>query len=49
MIAHVLVYGTTREEYDQRLRLVLSKSKDVTLNKKKAIGHVVSADGLKPV
>ena len=58
MIDDILVYGSTQEEHDQRLRLVLNrlKSEGVTLNKNKCefsrttlkfLGHVVGTDGLK--
>ncbi|KAL7849545.1 hypothetical protein SRHO_G00211680 [Serrasalmus rhombeus] len=59
-IDDILVWGATIEQYDQRLRQVLERSrvKNFRLNKEKCkigleeikyLGHILSKDGLKPV
>lgn len=55
----ILVHGTTREEHDERLRLVLQRlsSLGMTLNSEKCtfaqssvefLGHVINSEGIKP-
>ena len=59
MIDDILVFGKSQEEHDERLRQVFTKLKTagVTLNRSKCefskssltfLGHIISADGLKP-
>ncbi|XP_054590187.2 retrovirus-related Pol polyprotein from transposon 412 [Nothobranchius furzeri] len=59
MMDDIIVWGTTREEHDQRLRQVLDKTREVNLklNKDKCefgvkkltfVGDVVSENGVKP-
>ena len=59
-IDDILIYGTTQEEHDQRLKAVLRRLNDanVTLNPDKGIvnvqsvkflGQIVRSDGIKPV
>ena len=58
-IDDILVWGTTKEEHDQRLEMALKRCEDIglTLNKDKCvigassvtyIGHVLTPDGVKP-
>ena len=58
-IDDILVWGTTKEEHNQRLKAVLQRCKDInmTLNKEKCrsgsskvvyLGHIISAEGISP-
>jgi hypothetical protein len=59
IVDDILVYGTTQEEHDRRLRAVLQRAREagLKLNKSKCeinkrevsyVGHTISSEGLKP-
>ena len=59
IVDDILVWGTTGQEHDERLRQVLERARDynLKLNRKKSqvrkdevtyIGHVISKEGVKP-